>query len=346
MDLEIFVKKYGRYFKYILGLTLIVIAFFILYPKLKSSYHDIPILLKEANKAFLLFLIIFQGICYFGDGWLSKILLKIAGFNLKLKETLEVAFLGVIGGQFIPLIGGSIITYFFYRKLKVSSGAILFLITGWSIFTLFSYFLFFLLSIVFLPESFLHFIPPKSIFIILILVVFLFILTFFLFKNRGKFFLYLLNFFVRIINRAGRFFRKKEIINPGRSKIFVSDFYASFDLLLTDKTKIPLALLAAILFYAGNVSTLYFSFLVFGFRPNLALLVFGFTIGTVLPVFTLLAETPGVMEASLTLIFTGLGFPVHIALFSSLLFRLFSFWLPLPVGIFSYFKLKKQIIKL
>jgi uncharacterized protein (TIRG00374 family) len=176
---------------------------------------------------------------------------------------------------------------------------------------------------------------------VLILVIFLFILACFLFKDRGKFFLSLLNFFIRIINKAGKFFKKKEIINPERPKIFVSDFYTSFDLLLTNKTKIPQALLAAILFYVGDVSTLYFSFLVFGFRPNLALLVFGFTIGTVLPVFTLLAETPGVMEASLTLIFIGLGFPAHIALFSSLLFRLFSFWLPLPIGIFSYFKLKK-----
>ncbi|MHB8278843.1 MAG: lysylphosphatidylglycerol synthase transmembrane domain-containing protein [Candidatus Humimicrobiaceae bacterium] len=341
MNLEILIQKYRRYFKYLLGFILIVIAFFIIYPKFKVSYHDVPLLLKEANKTFLLFLVIFQGICYFGDGWLSKILLKIAGFNLKLKDTLKVAVLDVIGGQFIPLIGGSVITYFFYRKLKVSSGAILFLITSWTIFTWFSYFLFFLLSLVFLPKSFLHFIPQKIILMVLILVIFLLILAYFLFKARGKFFLSLLNFFVRIINRTGKFFKEKKIINPERPKIFVSDFYTSFDLLLTNKTKIPQALLAAILFYVGDVSTLYFSFLVFGFKPNLALLVFGFTIGTVLPVFTLLAETPGVMEASLTLIFIGLGFPVHIALFSSLLFRLFSFWLPLPIGIFSYFKLKK-----
>ncbi|MCL4384715.1 MAG: flippase-like domain-containing protein [Actinobacteria bacterium] len=341
MNIEILIKKHRRYFKYILGLTLIVIAFLIIYPKLKSSYHDIPILLKEANKAFLLFLVIFQSICYLGDGWLSKILLKIAGFNLKFKDTLKIAVLDVIGGQLIPLIGGSVITYFFYRKLKVSSGAILFLITGWTIFTLFSYFLFFLLSLIFLPKSFLHLISPKSIFIILILVIFLLVLSCFLFKERGKLFLSILIFFVRIINRAGRFFRKNEIINTERPKIFVSDFYKSFDLLLINKTKIPQALLAAILFYAGDISTLYFSFLVFGFRPNPALLIFGFTVGTVLPVFTLLAETPGVMEASLTLIFIGLGFPVHIALFSTLLFRIFSYWLPLPIGIFSYFKLKK-----
>ncbi|MHB1376295.1 MAG: lysylphosphatidylglycerol synthase transmembrane domain-containing protein [Candidatus Humimicrobiaceae bacterium] len=341
MNLTNFMQKYKRYFKYILGLILIVIAFFIIYPKFKSSYHDIPFLMKEANKTFLLFLVLFQGICYFGDGWLSKILLKIAGFNLKLKDTLKIAVLDVIGGQFIPIIGGSLITYFFYKKFKISSGAILFLITSWTIFTCFSYLLFFLLSIIFLPKSFLHFIPQKNIFTILILIILLLILAYFLFKKRGKIFLSFLNFFVRIINRTGRFFKKKEIINIERPKIFVSDFYTSFDLLLTNKGKIPQALLAAILFYAGDVFTLYFSFLVFGFHPNLALLVFGFTIGTVLPIFTLLAETPGVMEASLTLTFIGLGIPVHIALFSSLLFRLFSFWLPLPIGIFSYFKLKK-----
>jgi uncharacterized protein (TIRG00374 family) len=342
MNLEIFIQKYRRYFKYLLGFILVVIAFFIIYPKFKDSYHDIPLLMKEANKTFLLFLVIFQGLCYFGDGWLSKILLKIAGFNLKLKDTLKIAVLDVIGGQFIPLIGSSLITYFFYKKFKISSGAILFLITSWTIFTCFSYLLFFLLSLIFLPKSSLNFISPKNIFMILIIVIFLLILTYFLFKKRGKYFLFLLNFLVRIINKAGRFFKKKELINPERPNFFVSDFYTSFDLLLTNKTKIPQALLAAILFYVGDIFTLYFSFLVFGFHPNLALLVFGFTIGTVLPIFTLLSETPGVMEASLTLTFIGLGFPVHIALFSSLLFRLFSFWLPLPLGIFSYFKLKRQ----
>jgi uncharacterized protein (TIRG00374 family) len=341
MNLENFIQKYKRYFKYLFGFILLVIAFFVIYPKFKGSYHDIPLLMKEANKTFLIFLVVSQGICYFGDGWLSKILLKIAGFNLKLKDTLKIAVLDVIGGQFIPIIGGSLITYFFYKKLKISSGAILFLITSWSIFTWISYFIFFLLSLIFLPKSFLHFIPQKSIFIILILVILLLILTYFLFKKRGKIFLSFLNFFVRIINKAGLFFRKKEVISPERPKIFLSEFYTSFDLILKNKIKIPQALLAAILFYIGDVSTLYFSFLVFGVHPNLAILIFGFTIGTVLPIFTLLAETPGVMEASLTLVFIGLGFPVHIALFSSLLFRLFSFWLPLPIGIFSYFKLKK-----
>lgn len=273
MNLEIFIQKYRRYFKYLLGFILIVIAFFIIYPKLKVSYHDIPLLLKEANKTFLLFLIIFQGICYLGDGWLSKILLKIAGFNLKLKDTLKVAVLDVIGGQFIPIIGGSVITYFFYRKLKVSSGAILFLITSWSIFTWFSYFLFFLLSLIFLPKSFLHYIHPESIFIIIILVIFLFILAFFLFKNRGKFFLSLLNFFVKIINRFGRFFRKKEIINTKKPEIFVSDFYTSFDLLLNNKTKIPLALFAAILFYVGDISTLYFSVIIIVARKKAGIML-------------------------------------------------------------------------
>lgn len=343
MNSELFIKKYRHYFKYILSLIFIIIASFIIYPKFKSSYNDIPLLFKEANKFFLLFLVFFQGICYFGDGWLSKILLKIAGFNLKLKETIEVAFLGVIGGQFIPLIGGSVITYFFYKKLKVSSGAILFLITSWTIFTFFCYFLFFLLSIFFLQKSFLNFITYKNLFIILIVVVLLFIFIFFLFKNKGKFFLSILNFFVRIINKLGNFFKKKELINPETPKNFVADFYKSFDLLLINKSKLPKAFLAATLFYLGNIFTLYFSFLIFGFRPNLALLIFGYTIGIVLPLFTLMSETPGVMETSLTLIFVELGFPAHIALFSCLLFRLFSFWLPLPIGIFSYFKLKKQI---
>jgi len=99
--------------------------------------------------------------------------------------------------------------------------------------------------------------------------------------------------------------------------------------------------LTTALFYLANIATLYFSFVVFGAWPDPFVIIFGYTVAIILSVFSLMPETPGIMEASLILIFGNLGFPLHIALFASLLYRVFAYWLPLPLGIASYFRLKK-----
>ncbi|PIR01913.1 MAG: hypothetical protein COV63_02515 [Candidatus Nealsonbacteria bacterium CG11_big_fil_rev_8_21_14_0_20_37_68] len=55
--------------------------------------------------------------------------------------------------------------------------------------------------------------------------------------------------------------------------------------------------------------------------------------------------TPGVMEASLMVVFIKIGLPVHIVFFASLLFRIFTYWLPLPISVFSYWRLRKNNIE-
>jgi uncharacterized protein (TIRG00374 family) len=329
-----------RYLRYILTAVLIALAIFVIYSKFKGSYYDIPLLFKEANKKLLWALVFFQCLIYFSDGWLSRTLLRIAGFDINLRDTMTVAILGVLGGQFAPLIGGTLITYYFYKKLKIPSGAILFLVTSWTLLIWLSYFFFFLSSLFFLSKPYFLLIPSKVILLVLTLTVIVLILIFLLFKNQGRGFVSFLDFFVKPINKLGKRIKKGNLINPGNPKNFVDDLYKSFGLLAANKKKIPQVLLASLLFYFGNIASLYFCFLVFGFHPPLAVLIFGFTISLILTVFTLMPETPGVMEASLAVVFLNLGFPPHIALFSSLLFRIFSYWLPLPLGIFSYFRLK------
>lgn len=331
-----------KYLRYILSAILIIGAVFVIYSKLKVSYSDIPLLFKEANKFFLVFLIASQGLCLISDGWLSKILLRIAGFNINLRDTIMVAILGVLGGQVAPFIGGTILTFYFYKKLKLPSSAILFLITSWTVFTTFFYFFFFIISLFFIPESYFFLIPQNVIIIIPIISVALLIFGYSLLKNQGKNLISFINFLVKLINKIRVFFRKKETVASEKLRITISDFYNNFNLLKVNMRKIPILIMASLLFFSGNIATLYFSFLVFGFHANLAILIFGLTISLILTVFTLAPETPGIMEASLAIVFLSLGFPSHITLFSVLLYRIFSYWLPLPFGVFAYFKLKSS----
>jgi len=331
-----------RYLKYFRILIVISIFFLIIFPHIKNSYHNIPALFKEANKSFLFILMIFQIGTYLSDGWLSQILLTISGFKLRFRTILKVAILDSIGNQVFPLIGGAAITYFFYRKLKIPSNAIFFLITGFTIFTFLSHFLFFIISLFFLPKSFFYLVPIKIIPFALAAPFLIFIFIILLSISRGEKIIFLLGCFVKLINRIGKNLANQPIVNFDHIKNFMINFRQCFLILFRNKTKIPQAFFAAALYYLSDIATLYFSFLVFGFKPNPALLIFGFTVSLALGALTLMPESPGIMESAMAVVFIGLGFPAHVALFSSLLFRLFSYWLTLPFSLLAYFTQKNE----
>lgn len=333
-----------RYIRYFLSIILIGVALFVIFSKFKNVYYDIPLLLKEANKPLLFFLVIFQIINYLGDGWLSQILLSIAGFKVNFRDTLKIAILGVMGNHVAPFAGGTIITFYSYKKLNIPSAVISFLVFTWSFFIWANYFLFFLLSLLLLPSLFFKFISFKETLIIILGLSLIFAILFFLFRRRGKYFIRFLNIFSKPINKIIGFFNKKISLRSHLFERFISDFHQCFDYLQKNKGKIPRLLFSSLLFYLGDILTLYFSFLVFGYHLNLALLIFGYTLSLVLTLFTLIPGIPGVMEASLMVVFIKIGLPAHIVLFASLLFRIFSYWLPLPIGAFSYWKLKKNNI--
>jgi uncharacterized protein (TIRG00374 family) len=330
-----------RYLRFFLTIILIIVAFFIISSKFKGVYYDIPGLLKEANRSILFLLVLFQAINYLGDSWLSQILLAIAGFKVKFRDALKVAIFGVVGNHVAPFIGGAIVTFYSYKKLRIPAAVISFLVFSWTLFIWLNYILFFLLSLFLLPSLVFNFISFEIILYIVTGIILVFVIFYLLFRKRGKYFIQFLNFFSKPINKIISFFNKKFSFKPKLFENFISEFHKSFTLLLKNKGKIPQILFFSFLFYIGDILTLYFSFLVFGFHPNLILLTFGYTISLVLTVFTLMPGAPGVMEASLMMVFIKLGFPAHIVLFSSLLFRIFSYWLPLPFGIVSWWRLKK-----
>ncbi len=330
-----------RYFRYFLTIILIVAAFFIVYSKFKNVYYDIPLLLKEANKSFLVFLVIFQIINYLGDAWLSQILLVIAGFKVSFKNTLKIAILGVVGNHVAPFVGGTMITFYSYKKLSIPSAVISFLVFSWSIFVWLIYLLFFLLSLLLLPGLFFNFISPKSVFIAFFALILISFFLFILFRKRGKRLIWFLNIFSKPRTKVTNFLSNRKLSRPKLVEKFISDFHQCLDFLWKRKNKIPQALFSSLLFYLGDIVTFYFAFLIFGFRPDPALLIFGYTLSLVLTLFTLMPGTPGIMEASLMVVFIKLGLPAHVVLLATLLFRLFSYWLPLPAAIISYWRLKK-----
>lgn len=334
-----------RYLRYFINIIVIIVAFFVISKEFRGAYYNIPLLFKEANKLMIFLLVVFQGLSYLGDGWLSQILLTIAGFKVRLKDTLKIAVVGVVGNHVAPFVGGTIIIYQSYKKLGVPSAIISFLVFSWMVFVWLTYALFFLLSLLFLPNLFFNFISPKVIFAVFVALIFILSVSILLFRKKGKHLVWFLEFFSKLINKIVKIFRKRGFFTSELFKKFVSDFHQCFYFLWQNKQKIPLIFFSSLLLFLGDIFTLYFSFLVFGFQSNLALLILGYSLSLILTLFTLIPGAPGIMEASLMIVFIKFGLPAHIVLFATLLFRIFSYWLPLPLGIFSYWKLKKSNIE-
>jgi len=73
--------------------------------------------------------VVAQILQYVMDGFVLRSLLKILGYTVKLKHTIEIAVLDVFGINFLPVGGfGSLVAFvYFYRRLGVRTHALVFL---------------------------------------------------------------------------------------------------------------------------------------------------------------------------------------------------------------------------
>ncbi len=335
-----------RYWRYIFVLLLMGIAVKFLAPKVGETYQEIPLVFKRASKDLIPLLLLAQALYYFGDGWLSKVVLDMGGYNLRLKDTVRIAILGIVGNQAIPVFGGVAISYYFYRKMRLPHEAVIFLVISWTLIVYIMYAIFFFLSLLFAPLSPLYFLPPPVLITSIIVVVLVVISLYFLFKEEGEKLASLCEKVARGLNRVGQVFHKRELLDPERPKRFIPRLYETFRMLGTNYYKLPSALFASLLFYLGNIFTLYFAFLIFGYKLSFFHIVFCYSLSLLLSALTLVPQAPGVLLASLSVIFTALGVPAHIVILSGTLYRAFSYWLPLLVGVVSLIHMRRELQRL
>jgi uncharacterized protein (TIRG00374 family) len=335
-----------RYWRYIFALILLAIAIWVILPKIGESYREIPQLFQRAKLGLLPLLLFAQALYYFGDGWLSLIVLRMGGYTLRLRDTLRIAILGVVGNQAFPVLGGVAISYYFYRKLRLPHEAILFLVISWTFLIYVVYAIFFFLSLFFAPVSPLYFLPPPALVVIAGVLILMGFFLYYLFKEEGKKLSQFSERFIKFLNKLSNSLLKREVMDPKRVRRGIPRLYETFRTLENHYNELPFAFLASILFYLGNIFTLYFSFVVFGHRLNFFHIIFGYSLSLLLSALTLVPQTPGVMLASLSLIFTALGVPAHIVVLSGTLYRLFSYWLPFIVGIFSMINFRRELRKI
>lgn len=334
-----------RHLRYLLVFVLIMVAVLVFSSRF-GSWRDLVLLFNEAHKKSLWILLFLEIVYYSLYGLLAKTLLEIAGQKVSLGQAVQSGILGVLGFQVAPFVGAAVMLYCYYIKLKVDRSAIFFLISCLAIFNLANFLIFSFLSAVILPNSFSSLFPERTLLNFLFGLLAVLVTSFFLFRRQAENFIRLIKLLASGANQLTKTFLGQRFIKPERVSQIVAELMSDLDLLLKHRTKTLKAVVLSLFFYLTNAALLYSSFLVFGFRPNLPLLILGFTASSLLTLLSFFPELPGVMEASLITVFTALGFPAHVSLLAALLYRLVSYWLVLPIGLAVYLKNNGHLEKL
>jgi uncharacterized protein (TIRG00374 family) len=113
--------------------------------------------------------------------------------------------------------------------------------------------------------------------------------------------------------------------------------------LFTHPSRGGLAVVGAAGFWAASIGVLWASFHAFGVRVPLAVVVQGYFIGMVANLFPLAPAGVGAVDAGMIGAFVLFGIPEETVFPAILVFRLVSFWLPIPPGIVAFFQLRKTV---
>jgi uncharacterized protein (TIRG00374 family) len=104
-----------------------------------------------------------------------------------------------------------------------------------------------------------------------------------------------------------------------------------------------LAVLGAAGFWAFNIGILWAAFHSLGIHVPLAVVVQGFFLGMVANLFPLAPAGVGAVDAGMIGAFVLFGLPEETVFPAILIFRLISFWMPIPPGVVAFFQLRNTV---
>jgi putative heme transporter len=104
-----------------------------------------------------------------------------------------------------------------------------------------------------------------------------------------------------------------------------------------------LAVLGAAGFWAFSIGVLWASFHSLGIHVPLAVVVQGFFLGMVANLFPLAPAGVGAVDAGMIGAFVLFGLPEETVFPAILIFRLVSFWMPIPPGVVAFFQLRNTV---
>lgn len=326
--------------------SLIVLAIFaaglyFLIPKLLDEKEVFTAILK-VKKPFLLLALAAEIISYIGSATLMGVILSRIGYQISFKDRFRLGSISAFAIHFFPVagLGEGAVDYYFLRRRDVSAGSVLIMFILRSIFTYAAFILLFIISLLLVPSFPDLPLSPRIISRILFIIIISIILYIYIaFKNKERFYKLVMklskwvNKFLKLIHRVP--------IPEAKIKEAYDDVYSGVGLFAHRKRSFLKAIGAGLLYWIGDISCLYFVFLSLGYQPRITYIIFGYCISTLIGQISLIPGGLGITEGSMSLIYGAIGIPISLVVTAVLVFRFFSFWIWIPIGLISYITLKR-----
>ena len=332
--------------KRIIIILIVGIGIWILIPKIIGLKETLE-LLEQIKYWALILALVAESFFYIGSTILTRTVLRMTNDKLKFFDVLKISVMDSFSVQFLPLgtFGEAAVDYYFYRAKNIRISHIVLMFVARTIIVWFVFAFIYLVGVAFSPTN--TNLDGQKILIVWLIYFaafgFLFYLIYLYFKKERL--LRKALGFVSFINWWSRIFRF-ERIELEKVPPLVDKIYEATAILAQNRRLQFSAALGALLYWFGDIFCLYFAFLGFGYQPHLATVIFTYSIARILGTISFIPGGLGVIEASMGLIFIGFGIPAPTALAAVLVFRLISFWLPIPIGLSSFLSLQKNYIKM
>ena len=332
--------------KRLIVIFIVGIGIGILIPKIIGLKETLQLLSQIKYWALALALVA-ECFFYFGSTILTKTVLSMTNDKLRFYDVLKISIMDSFSVQFLPLgsLGEAAVDYYFYKAKLIRTSHIVLMFVSRTIIIWLVFAFIYLIGAAFAPTNS-ELSHDKLLIIWLIYAAALGFFAYLIYLYSKKWLLLKrANRFLSVVNFGAKILHVKKI-EPAKIPLFVDKIYEAITILAQNGRLQIYAVLGALFFWFGDIFCLYFAFLGFGFRPNLAIVIFAYSVTKILATLSFIPGGLGITEASMSLIFIGFGMPASTALAAVLIFRLISFWLPIPLGFWSFLSLQKNYIKM
>lgn len=332
--------------KRIVLIAILGISIWILIPKIIGLKDTVELLNRVIFWAFILALLS-EFFFYIGSAILTQTVLKMTKDKLSFWDVLKISVMDSFSVQFLPLgtLGEAAVDYYFYRAKNIRTTHIFLMFVARTIIVWLVFGLIYLVGVAFAPSNG-ELSGDKLLIIWLIYAGGVGVFTYFIYLYSKRWLLLKrANRFVEILNFFANLFHRNKI-SLDKIPGFVDKIYEAIWILSQNIRLQITAGIGALFFWFGDIFCLYFAFLGFGYSPHLAIVIFTYAVAKIISTLSFIPGGLGITEAIMSLIFIGFGIPAPIALAAVLIFRLISFWLPIPVGFVSFLSLQRNYNKI
>lgn len=316
-------------------LTLIVVAFFVVIVVKFGELKNIVELLTRSIWYFIAIAFLLQIVAFFNQAALYSALYKL----VEVKEPYRNLVGLLLSSQFVNIVapssGISGIAYFVHKTQKRGIEA------GKSILVnILFYFVFdYISTLVFLAAGLIYLFFHGGLYLyqifgasILLAIVGVVLIVFAEVIHNEERFLRFVRWILNFCHRIFKFFKKNFPISADRGVKVAKEVFEGIGLTIKNRADLFQPIMFVIFKNLLSLLVLYFVFLAFGWSVHLGVLIAGWGIGILFIIISITPMGVGVVETVMTLVFVSLGVPLETAALVTLVYRLFTFWLPFFFG--------------